>query len=96
MRFAGTRMEGLLSNNRPDSGAIAQAGNKMRADEEVAITDMMGKTAATGIGEAGKVEAANIVGAAQQQLASAQSTAAILGGIGDIAGSAIEPSANRR
>ena len=89
MRFAGTRMEGLLSGQRPDFGATAQAGNKLRNAEETAITDMMGKTASTGINEAGKVEAANIVGAAQQSLANAQSTAAILGGIGDIAGAAI-------
>ena len=50
---------------------------------------MMGKTAATGINEAGKVEAANITWCSTAALANAQRSSSNYGGIGDIAGSAI-------
>ena len=89
MRFAGTRIEGLLGSDRPDFGSLAQKGLANRTQESTAATDLMGKTAATGISEAGKVEAANITGAAAQSLANAQSQASIMSGIGQIAGSAI-------
>ena len=89
MRFAGTRMEGFLSDDRPDYGEMAQKGLALRNKEETAATDLMGKTAATGIAEAGRVEAANITGAAQAAVANAQGNAAIMKGIGGIASSAI-------
>ena len=89
MRFAGTRIEGFMGGDSPNFGQMSQAGLKMRNKEETTATDLMGQTASTGISEAGKVEAANIVGAAQQGLASAQGTASILGGIGKIGGSII-------
>ena len=89
MRFAGSRMEGFLSSDRPDYGTMAQKGLAIRNKEETTATDLMGQTAATGISEAGKVEAANITGAAEAALANAKGQAAIMGGIGDIAGSFI-------
>ena len=89
MRFAGTRIEGLLGGDRPEYGALSQKALANRTAESTAATDLMGKTAATGISAAGAVEAANITGAAQASLANAQGQAAIMSGIGDIAGSAI-------
>ena len=89
MRFAGTRMEGFLGGDGPNFGDMSQAGLKMRNKESTTATDLMGKTAATGIAEAGKVEAANITGAAQTALANAKGQAAVMSGIGDIAGSFI-------
>ena len=89
MRFAGTRMEGFLGDDRPDYGALSQKALANRTAESTAGTELMGKTAATGIAEAGRVEAANITGAAQTSLANAQGNAAIMSGIGDIAGSFI-------
>ena len=89
MRFAGTRMEGFLGDDRPEYGSLAQKAVANRTAESTAGTELMGKTAATGIAEAGKVEAADITGAAQVALANAQGQAAIMSGIGDIAGSFI-------
>ena len=89
MRFAGTRMEGFLGGDGPNFGDMSQAGLKMRNKESTTATDLMGKTAATGIAEAGKVEAANITGAAASALASAKGQASIMSGLGSIAGSAI-------
>lgn len=90
MRFAGTRMESFLGDeNRPDFGNITESALAYRNKEDTTYTDLMGKTAATGIAEAGKVEAAGIVGAAQAGVAQAQGQAAIMEGIGGIASSAI-------
>lgn len=89
MRFAGTRMEGFLNNDAPKFGDLAQRGYANRVEEDTAATDLMGKTASTGIAEAGKVEAAGIVGAAEANLAQAQGNAAMMEGIGGIASSAI-------
>ena len=89
MRFAGTRMESFMGGDRPDFSALAQKGLANRTEESTTATDLMGKTAATGISEAGKVEAANIVGAAQASLAQAQGQASIMSGLGSIASSAI-------
>ena len=49
----------------------------------------MGKTAAAGISAAGQVKGAEITGEAQQAMASAQSQAATMGMIGQIAGAGI-------
>lgn len=89
MRFAGTRMEGFLNNDAPKFGEMTQKSYANRIAESTAGTELMGKTAATGIAEAGKVEAAGIVGAAQANLAQAQGNAAMMEGIGGIASSAI-------
>ena len=89
MRFAGTRMEGFLGDDRPNFGEMSQKGLALRNKEETTATDLMGKTAATGISEAGKVEAAGIVGAAQSSLANAQGQASIMSGIGKIGGAFI-------
>ena len=89
MRFAGTRMESFMGGDRPDFSALAQKGLANRTEESTAATDLMGKTAATGISEAGKVEAANIVGAAQASLASAQAQGSMFSALGQIGGAAI-------
>ena len=88
MRFAGTRIEGFLGDG-PDYGEIASNASTIRSREDQAVTDAMAKTSATGINAAGEVEAANIVGAAQSALASAQGQASIMKGIGQIGGAAI-------
>ena len=89
MRFAGTRIEGLLGNDKPDYGATVSNASTLRSQESQAVTDVMGKTASAGIKAAGDVESANIVGAAESALASAQGQAAIMSGIGEIGGAAI-------
>ena len=89
MRFAGTRMEGFMDTKGPKFGDMAIQDLSNRNRESTTATDLMGKTAATGIQAAGAVEAAGIVGSAQAGLANAQGQAAIMSGIGQIAGSAI-------
>lgn len=89
MRFAGTRMEGFMDTKGPKFGDMAIQDLSNRNRESTTATDLMGKTAATGIQAAGAVEAAGIVGGAQAGLANAQGQAAIMSGIGQIAGSAI-------
>ena len=89
MRFAGTRIEGFLGDDKPDYGATVSNASTLRSQESQAVTDVMGKTAAAGIKAAGDVESANIVGAAQSALANAQGQASIMSGIGEIGASAI-------
>ena len=89
MRFAGTRIEGLLGNDAPDYGALTSTADSLRSKESQAVTNLMGKTAATGISAAGKVKGEEIVGAAEQQMASAKSQAAMMGMFGKIAGAGI-------
>ena len=88
MRFAGTRIEGFLGD-KPDYGALASGADSLRSEESQAATGLMGKTAAAGISAAGQVKGAEITGAAQQAMASAQSQAATMGMIGQIGGAAI-------
>ena len=88
MRFAGTRIEGFLGD-KPDYGALASGADSLRSKESQAATGLMGKTAAAGISAAGQVKGAEITGAAQQAMASAQSQAATMGMIGQIAGAGI-------
>ena len=88
MRFAGTRIEGFLGD-KPDYGALASGADSLRSKESQAVTDLMGKTAATGISAAGKVKGAEIRGAGYQQMAGAQSQAAMMGMIGQIGGAGI-------
>jgi hypothetical protein len=89
MRFAGTRMEGFLSDDRPEYGDLAQKGSTLLSKESSAATDLMGKTASTGIAAAGAVEASEITGAAAAGLAEAQGNASMMSSIGGIASSAI-------
>ena len=88
MRFAGTRIEGFLGD-KPDYGALASGADSLRSKESQAATGLMGKTAAAGISAAGQVKGAEITGAAQQAMASAQSQAATMGMIGQIGGAAL-------
>ena len=88
MRFAGTRIEGFLGD-KPDYGALASGADSLRSKESQAATGLMGKTAAAGISAAGQVKGAEITGAAQEQMASAQSQAAMMGMFGKIAGAGI-------
>ena len=88
MRFAGTRIEGFLGD-KPDYGALASGADSLESKESQAATGLMGKTAAAGISAAGQVKGAEITGAAQQAMASAQSQAATMGMIGQIGGAAI-------
>ena len=88
MRFAGSRIEGLLGD-RPDYGATVSNASTLRSREGQAITDAMGKTAAAGINAAGKAESAKITGSAASALARAQGQAAVMEGIGQIGGAAI-------
>lgn len=88
MRFAGTRIEGFLGD-KPDYGALASKASTLKSKEGQAATNLMGKTAAAGIQAAGQVKAAKITGAAQSAMANAQSQAATMGMIGQIAGAGI-------
>ncbi len=88
MRFAGSRIEGFLGDT-PDYGGLASGSSRLKSKEDQAITGLMGKTAATGISAAGKVKGAEITGAAQQAMASAQSQAAMMGMIGKIGAAGI-------
>ena len=88
MRFAGTRIEGFLGD-KPNYGALASGADSLKSKESQAATGLMGKTAAAGISAAGQVKGAEITGAAQQAMASAQSQAAMMGMFGQIAGAGI-------
>jgi hypothetical protein len=89
MRFAGMRMEGFLNPNKPDMGNIAQSGMANRSAVGNAATMTESQVASAGIGAAGKVEAANLLGAATQSQADASTFASGMGMIGQIAGAGI-------
>ena len=86
MRYAGMRMEGFLNPNKPDMGNIAQSGMANRSAVGNAATMTESQVASAGIGAAGKVESANLLGAAMQSQADASTFASGMGMIGDIAG----------
>jgi len=86
MRFAGMRMEGFLSPNKPDMGNIAQSGMANRSAIGNAATMTESQVASAGIGAAGQVEAASLLGGAMQSQANASTFASGMGMIGDIAG----------
>ena len=88
MRFAGTRIEGLLGD-RPDYGAAVSNASTLRSQEDQAITDAMGKTAAAGIDAAGVAKSAKITGSAESALARAKGQASMMSTLGQIGGSAI-------
>ena len=89
MRFAGTRIEGLLGNERTNFGALATKAGTMDSAKELHMTDMQGKVGAAGITAAGQAEAAQITGAAAASAANSQATGSMLSSLGDIASSAI-------
>ena len=89
MRFAGMRMEGFLNPNKPDMGNIAQSGMANRSAVGNAATMTESQVASAGIGAAGKVEAASLLGAAMQTQADASTFASGMGMIGNIAGAGI-------
>ena len=89
MRFAGSRSEGFMGDDSPNFGDMAQKSLAIRNKEETTGTDLMGKTAATGIKAAGDVQASKITGEANAALANAQGQAAMMKGIGEIGSSLI-------
>ena len=90
MRFAGSRIEGFMGgDDSPNFGEMAQKSLAIRNKESTTATDLMGKTAATGIQAAGAVEAAEITGDAQKALANAQGQAQMMSSIGQIGSSLI-------
>ena len=88
MRFAGTRIEGFMGD-RPNYGQAVSNAGTLRSKESQAVTDAMGKTAATGIAAAGKAEAAKISGEAEAALAQAKGQASMMSSLGQIGGAAI-------
>ena len=89
MRFAGSRIEGFLNADRPDFGKMAQDADTMRSQESNAMTDIQAKIGATGIGEAGKVEAAGIMADARAQAAQSQAQGSMFSSLGNIGSSLI-------
>ena len=89
MRFAGTRVEGFLSNPSTDFGALGQAADTLRSNEIASYNDIQGKVAATGISAAAQAEAADITGAAAASAANSQANGSMFSSIGGIASSAL-------
>ncbi len=89
MRFAGSRMEGLLGTERPDFGDISQKAGKMQSAEKSAYNDMQGKVGAAGINAAATAEAAAITGAAQASAAQSQANGQMFSTLGGIASAGI-------
>lgn len=89
MRFAGSRIEGLLGNGRTNFGAMAQKAGSLQSDEIAAYNDMQGKVGATGITAAAQAEAAEITGAAAASAANSQAMGSMFSTLGSIGSSAI-------
>ena len=89
MRFAGSRIEGLLGNGRTNFGAMAQKAGSLQSDEVAAYNDMQGKVGATGITAAAQAEAAEITGAAAASAANSQAMGSMFSTLGSIGSSAI-------
>jgi hypothetical protein len=88
MRFAGSRIEGFMSD-RPDYGQTVSDASTLRSKESQAVTNAMADTASAGILGASKAKSAKITGAAEAALANAQGQASIMQGIGQIGGAAL-------
>ena len=86
MRFAGTRIEGLLGDEGPDYGQLTQNAAILNSNEKQAGWDAMSQVGAQGIQSAADVEAAELVGAAARSQASADTFAAGMGMLGKIGG----------
>ncbi len=89
MRFAGSRMDGVLGTERPDFGNSSQKAGKMQSAEKSAYNDMQGKVGAAGTGAAATAEAASITGAAQADAAQAQSNGQMFSTLGSVASAGI-------
>ena len=89
MRFAGSEPITNYLKSSIDLGATAQAGAKHRSAIKNAATALEGQVGASGISAAGKVEAAEIVGAAQASAANSQMMGSAMSSLGGIASSAI-------
>ena len=89
MRFAGSRMENFMNNDGPDYGGMAINNDTRNTEFFNASNDAQAHVGATGIGEAGKVEAAGIIADAKAGLAQAQGNAAGMKALGNIATGAI-------
>ena len=89
MRFAGSRIEGFLGDDRPDFGQMSINKDTRDSKYVAASNEAEAYVGATGIKTAGEVEAAGIIGDAQAGLAQAQGQAAMMKGIGSIASSAL-------
>ena len=89
MRFAGSRIEGLLGTERPDFGDISQKAGKMQSAEKSAYNDMQGKVGAAGISAAATAESAAITGAAQADAAQSQANGQMFSTLGGIASAGI-------
>jgi hypothetical protein len=89
MRFAGSRIEGLIDNGRTNFGGLAQKAGSLQSDEIAAYNDMQGKVGATGITAAAQAEAAEITGAAAASAANSQATGSMFRTLGGVASSAI-------
>ena len=89
MRFAGSRMEGFLNPNKPDFGNVASQGMANRSALNNAATITESQVNQAGVAAAAKVEAAELIGAAQSAQASASTFASGMGMIGNIASAGI-------
>ena len=89
MRFAGSRMENFMNSDGPNYGEMAINNDTRNTEFFNASNDAQAHVGATGIGEAGKVEAAGIIADAEAGLAQAQGNAAMMKGLGDIATGAL-------
>ena len=89
MRFAGSRIEGLLGNGRTNFGAMAQKADSLRSNEIAAMNDLQGKVGATGITAAAQAKAAEITGAAAASAANSEAMGSMFSTLGSIGSSAI-------
>ena len=82
-------MASYLDENRPDFGQMSMNAADFNSAERNAGVAAMGEMGATGIGAQAAVEAAEMVGAAQQAAAGDAVTGSIFSGLGQIAGAGI-------
>ena len=82
-------MAGFLDDNRPDYGQMSMNAAGFDSAERNSGVAAMGEVGATGIGAQAAVEAAELVGAAQQSAAGDAVTGSIFSGLGQIAGAGI-------
>lgn len=85
MRFAGSRMENFMDDNRPDYGQMGINQDNRETEFVNKSNEAQAYVGSKGITTAGEVEAAGILADAEVAMANAQSNAAMmetLGGIG--------------
>ena len=88
MRFAGSRIEGFMSQG-PDMGAMAQNAGTIGSKERSAVTQMLGDTAAAGVNAAAKAESAGILAEGQKAQAAGQAQGQMFSALGSIGSSLI-------